>query len=481
MKLSKPDPIELYNLWQSAQKEGKTFAEFASNFDSSYHTIYRAVEREKRSREGKVRRKIPSPPDIEQRLYTLDESGNYIEADSGRTSRITTLDDLIKACGIDLSEWIVERYVVNKWEVGAKAAKRQLIWEKGQIVEGSIDDPGELTVEPLFQVKAWLIRSKPIAIEPTVQPISISIKPNRGRPPKTEAIPEKSRRSALIVPDLQIGFSKNPDTGVLNPFHDRRAMDIVLQIASSYPFDDIVLLGDVLDLPEWSDKFVRSPDYYFTTQPAIIEASWFLSRLRSISPEAKISVIEGNHDLRIKTQLATHLSAAYHLRAATEVNLPPSLSIPRLLSLDNLDIDFIDGYPNGAVWLNDRLACVHGDKARSNPGDTAKAMIANATRSVIFGHIHRIERSTRTINERGGAKIITALSPGCLCRVDGVVPGHRLDQNWQQGLAVAHYTPDGWHAIETISIESGEAVWAGRVYTGDDSIDDLVEDTRWQF
>src|SRR5690606_6745198 len=52
--------------------------------------------------------------------------------------RITTLDQLLKACAVDLHIWQIDRHVINKWEVGVRA------------------DDGGVAVEPLFQVKAWL-------------------------------------------------------------------------------------------------------------------------------------------------------------------------------------------------------------------------------------------------------------------------------------------------------------------------------------
>ena len=56
---------------------------------------------------------------------------------STKSNRIKTIDDLIEQCDIDLDVWGVDRYVVNKWEVGS-----------------NVD--GKIIVEPLFQVKAWL-------------------------------------------------------------------------------------------------------------------------------------------------------------------------------------------------------------------------------------------------------------------------------------------------------------------------------------
>ena len=55
-------------------------------------------------------------------------------------TRICTLEDLLKHANIDLTVWNVDRFVCNKWEVGAKG------------------EDGKIEVEPLFQVKAFLSR-----------------------------------------------------------------------------------------------------------------------------------------------------------------------------------------------------------------------------------------------------------------------------------------------------------------------------------
>ena len=59
--------------------------------------------------------------------------------------RIKSLDQLIEHCRIDTAEWAIDRHVINKWEVGAKHPTT-----------------GEIIVEPLYQVKAWLVRKKEV-------------------------------------------------------------------------------------------------------------------------------------------------------------------------------------------------------------------------------------------------------------------------------------------------------------------------------
>ena len=77
-------------------------------------------------------------------------SGNTWEISLPKT-RIHTLEELMKFCEVDLSTWEIDRFVVNKWEVGAtpKATGSGSSWAR--------EDSG-FVVEPLYQVKAWLKR-----------------------------------------------------------------------------------------------------------------------------------------------------------------------------------------------------------------------------------------------------------------------------------------------------------------------------------
>jgi hypothetical protein len=84
------------------------------------------------SSEGRV--EIPGKPG--QRLRFEERDGGAVAEST--SPRITTLDQLLKACAVDLRIWQIDRHVINKWEVGVRA------------------DDGGVAVEPLFQVKAWL-------------------------------------------------------------------------------------------------------------------------------------------------------------------------------------------------------------------------------------------------------------------------------------------------------------------------------------
>lgn len=468
--------------WEKAQAKGALLSEYAASIGMTENAVRSKIYRvRKKAGTNPVKPVAPTGNKVKANVQ-----GNYMTLETGFTRRILTLEDLLEAGKVDLSEWEVERYIVNKWEVGAKTAERHLEWNGGRIATGFIDDPGKLTIEPLIQVKAWLVRKKPIALEPTLQPVTLAIRAFEASTPfvKTYSRNPTDWKRALILPDMQFGFRRDLHTGRLDPYHSRRALDVALQVAQSGHFDHIVALGDTLDLPEWSDKFIRSPDFYFTTQAAVVEAAWWFAQFRQAQPDADMTVLEGNHDLRMLNAISVHLASAYNLRPATEIAMPPALSVPRLLALDAIGAEWVGGYPNGILWLNDQLACVHGEVARGTPGATAAAMVEGSTHSVIFGHIHRVERASRTLNGRADPWTIVAASPGCLCRLDFVVPGHTKKSGaagWQNGFAVAHYHPDGRHFVDLYQIENGQVMFEGAIYAAGDRLEEIRHDTKWSF
>lgn len=421
---------------------------------------------------------INPPPSSESQDRKTETTTGNSKVVEGTVKRIKTIEDAIEAFEIDLEEWVIDKVVINKWEVGAKVAKRHLIWENGQIVEGELDDPGELKVEPLYQVKIWLSKKKPEPITPIIGPVKISITRLEGREDSRE---KGELERALIIPDIQAGYRRDLRTGVLDPFHDRGALEVVLQVAQKNHFDRVIYLGDLIDLPDWSDKFIRSPEMYFTTQAAIVELSWWLGQIRLALPGAKHEAIEGNHENRLPQALMVHLSAAYALSPARELAMPPALSIERLLGLRELEIGWIAPYPDADVWLTDNLRIIHGDTARGVPGDTAKAVCQKSPVSVVFGHIHRIETASRTEYTRGEVRTIQALSPGCLCRIDAVVPGHKKGQNWQQGFGVVEYNQAGYQSLQAIPIREGLASFEGKIYQARGMVGELREDTGFAF
>jgi hypothetical protein len=151
------------------------------------------------------------------------------------------------------------------------------------------------------------------------------------------------------------------------------------------------------------------------------------------------------------------------------------MSVQFLLRLEELDVDYIDGYPNGEYYINNVLRCEHGSK-HAPRGKIAAKIVADENVSIITGHMHRVEMLYKTTPCIGGSKVSMGATLGCLCRIDGAVPSTKgaidakgnavLGQmDWQQAVGVVDSADgDGPFTITPVMIHEGQALFEGKVY-----------------
>lgn len=295
--------------------------------------------------------------------------------------------------------------------------------------------------------------------------------------PKPYKKPKTKHQVNVCLPDPQIGYRFID--GVWTSFHDEKAMSVALQItawlAEHDRVDAVVNLGDFLDLPTVG-RFEQEAAFAGTTQKAFDRGHLFLQEQRAAAGEnAHIVLIEGNHDRRLEKFIQVNAAAAWGLKRANVDELPV-MSIPYLLRLDEIGVQYIDAYPAGAYWLTKNLRAVHGNKARSNGSTAAAYTNADPHISTIFGHAHRLELQSKTVFDRDGSIRSIAVSPGCLCKVDGAVPSvngsTKIDgnsaiyhENWQQGVCVVTIDEDGQPYYELVQIDKGVAWFRGNKFT----------------
>ena len=451
--------------YEREQNHGVTMAQFAESKGLKEKTLntqlYRARKRLGKLNEKKSRSySAENPPESISEKVEIQQDGPQLSLNS-YGDRIKTVDDLVMVCKIDLSLFTITQADVKKWDVILKDAQ------------------GEANPVPAFYVSVKLIPRKIQPAEYTIQPVVMAV------PMERTVESRKTSGRGLVIPDTQIGYRRNGLSGTLDPFHDRSAMDVVLQIAQDNQFDRVTWLGDILDCSEWSDKFVREPAFYFTTQPAVYEAHWWMSQFRLAASAASHDAIEGNHDARPEIALANHLLAAHGLTSATAHVRAPALGVENLLALDELGIAYRKGYPNNESWQGP-VRLIHGDIARNAPGGTVGALAAQSQEHAIQGHIHRLEMAFRTIDARGKRRTVGAYSAGCLCRLDYVVPGHKRGQQWQQGCMIVDWDGDDVQ-VTPITITGGRAVYGSKIYRArGDVVESLNRDTKdirngWKF
>lgn len=305
---------------------------------------------------------------------------------------------------------------------------------------------------------------------PVVQQAAPTIvRPVASKPKVTDA------KVTVVLPDPQIGYRRMTDDSLV-PMHDEVAMNVALQVMRFIKPDSVVNLGDFIDLPEWSSKFLVLPEFVLTTQPSVDRAHRFLAEQRAVvGDDATIVLIGGNHDDRLPKAVARNAMAAMRLKQANLPDSFPVLSLPFLLRLEELKVTYLGAYPasrykiaKGGVGQTP-LYAIHGERL-----DVVK-VAKNERQSFVQGHIHRISVHSETYEVADAMEQVVAFSPGCLCRVDGAVPSTKSGvddvgmpiqrfESWQQGLAVVTELPSGRWSYEIIPIVNGEAVFRGRVF-----------------
>ena len=376
-----------------------------------------------------------------------------------RGPNITTPAELLDYVGWDLKEWIDVDRKVRTYQGQSKREDSDLQFDEGRIT-GSVKKGGVIVVT-MFGVYVKLVRRHPVEIHPVIKPVLSSTTYSDPPSPRTAGL---LRELALFDPHY--GFWKRVRDAHLEPMHDRRALDVALQIAVAAHVDGITFGGDDLDMAEWTTAFTKQPEFQQATQPALLESHWYKARLRKALPNARIRLLGGNHDeKRLMESMLNHLPMAYGLQGAGNYKLdaPEVLSLPHLLGLESLGIEYINGYPDGAVWLNERIAIEHGVNSKLQAGDYV----------TVCGHYHRREWVSKTRWGATGPVVAEAFCPGMLGRLDRL-PGRTKRQNWQQGIALIDYDPNGTaHNITPIAIEDGRAIWDGQLFEGRDCVDEL--------
>lgn len=379
-----------------------------------------------------------------------------IRKSAGEPEMVNAVAELLRKSGIDPSDISrVEKVRLNEWQGLIK------------------DSEGEAQI---IDMKAASIILTPSWADGPEWPVIDRADPVHIHPEKSSR-EDRTFRVGMFASDPHIGYRRLDDE--LLPFHDERALSIFLQIAHDLNPDLIINGGDTLDLAEWSMKFATTPEMQYVTQPSINRAHRFLAQQKAAAPNARIVLMEGNHDRRMELFVGANARAAMRLKRADNPEGWPVLSVPYLLGLDTLGVKYVEGYP--ACWykVNDNLITVHGHKSKAN-ASTAASMIDDERISVLFGHTHRHESQYKTrrvlYGETMSGKTNLTQSFGCLCHTDGRVPSTKgatdlagrpipTAENWQQGFGVISYTPDnGPFDIEKVFISDGLAIFRGKVY-----------------
>ena len=243
-------------------------------------------------------------------------------------------------------------------------------------------------------------------------------------------------KKIVVISDLQV------------PYHDERAVRNVAAFIRRFKPDQVITIGDEIDLPQISRWTEGTPGWFEQSlgsdRDATVEILWDLQ---------VTDMIRSNHTDRLYNVIMKKIPAFLAL---------PELKFEKFMKLDTLGIKFhrkpLEFAPD---WIS-----IHGDEGsvKPTPGLTALDSARKHGKSVVCGHTHR-----------AGQSAFTEASGGVLGRVlRGVEVGNLMDfkkagytkgvANWQQAFAV-FYVDKKTVTNTIIHIEKdGSFVFEGKRY-----------------
>jgi hypothetical protein len=232
------------------------------------------------------------------------------------------------------------------------------------------------------------------------------------------------------------------------PYHDERAVRNVAAFIRRFKPDQVITIGDEIDLPQISRWTEGTPGWFEqslgTDRDATVQILWDLQ---------VTDMIRSNHTDRLYNVIMKKIPAFLAL---------PELKFEKFMKLDTLGIKF---HRKPLEFAPDWIA-IHGDEGsvKPTPGLTALDSARKHGKSVVCGHTHR-----------AGQSAFTEASGGVLGRVlRGVEVGNLMDfkkagytkgvANWQQAFAV-FYVDKKTVTNTIIHIEKdGSFVFEGKRY-----------------
>jgi predicted phosphodiesterase len=177
-------------------------------------------------------------------------------------------------------------------------------------------------------------------------------------------------KTTVILPDIQY------------PFHDALVLSKIVKVIEDLQPDAIFQIGDAIDFPQVS-RWTKGTagEYAPTLQKHIDGFKGVLGELREAAPNARITWLEGNHDLRLRDFVQQYAAPLTTLDALSHENL---------FDLASHDVS----YTKGPVRVATNTYAVHGHES---PGYSSTPQAwenkfnkrYGSEKSIIFGHTHQ--------------------------------------------------------------------------------------------
>jgi len=225
-------------------------------------------------------------------------------------------------------------------------------------------------------------------------------------------------KTTVILPDIQY------------PYCDNLMLQKILKVVNSAQPDAVLSIGDAIDFPQVSRWSVGTAGAYAPTLQKHIDGfrKDVLVELRDAAPNADITWLEGNHDLRIRDFVGKYAPPLRTLRA---------LDVKELFGLEDLNIS----YELGPLRVGTNTYAIHGHECGTyvstpHAWDQKFMKRYGSEKNFVFGHTHRPFITTRATGYGGKVSPWFTMNVGSI--MDPTEAKYIKDGsvNWQMSFAV---------------------------------------------
>jgi len=244
----------------------------------------------------------------------------------------------------------------------------------------------------------------------------------------------------LAIPDLQV------------PYHDEAALDAVLKYAVSERWDEVVIMGDFMDLDcisshnKGKPRLVEGKDVARDYEVGRRVLGEILRAVRERNPHAAATLLEGNHEHRAEKYIDEH------------PEMRGSIEVESCLRLSEQHVKYVRCYAKGDVHEIGKATFTHGIYHGQN---AAKKHAEAFGRNVFFGHTHSVE--SWSVTRYGSDETYVGQSLGCLCRYEQGYIG-KNPTKWQHAVGEFTFWPDGYFSYAVHRIFRNRFAVNGRVF-----------------
>lgn len=321
-------------------------------------------------------------------LMQGERDGESLETDIGdeaqavtvRSYTVRTLEAALETANVDLAVWEVERWIANKWDMGAKV---------------EVDDQERLSVTELWQVKVWLRRRVAKTVADACNGLIERMRLHSPKYPKLPRIQKITDPHLLYIGLHDIHFGKlawgaetgdNYDLKIAESIYHDAGVDL-LRKAAGFPIERIVIpLGhDFLHIDNLNSSTTagtpqdvdgRFAKIYGTGVAAIIRLIDYLIGFAPVD----VLWVPGNHDYQSSYMAAKVVEA--HYRHCQRVSVDASPKPRKRVHYGCCLIGATHG-------CDEKAAALPGIMAQEWPKEWSESLC----REWLVGHHHRIRET----------------------------------------------------------------------------------------